>query len=68
MVGEDGGFGAGEGVGWAFDEFSAKDLSGASEQLFASQSYCNEQVLSCLYSTTHPDFDNFPKCYLESPF
>ena len=33
MVGKYRSFSAGEGVRWAFDEFGAKDLSCASEQL-----------------------------------
>jgi hypothetical protein len=63
MVGEYGGFGAGESVGWAFDEFGAKDLGSASEQLFTVSLLLQTRAISI----THPDFDKFPKCYLESP-
>ena len=43
MVGKYGGFGTGEGVGWALDEFGAKDLGGTGEQLFAGQSLASHR-------------------------
>jgi hypothetical protein len=58
IVGEDGSFGACKGVGWAFDEFGTKDLSGSGEKLFHQSTTMQAVDVAAKLTLT---LTNFPK-------